>query len=84
MSRRKEEPSSNGGFGRYIKIYSESNTSDSVEKQPDDAVEQQPDNVEKLDPCMRKVTTCKESNEGKVSTREPSYKVSMVVEGVKN
>ena len=39
--------------------------------------------MEKLDPWMRTVTTSKESKEGTVNARRPSYKVNIVVKGVK-
>ena len=43
---------------------------------------QQPDDVEKLDPCMRTVAS-KESNKGTVNAKGSSYKVNIVVKGVK-
>ena len=48
-----------------------------------DAVEQQQDDVEKLDPWMRTITARKENNEGTANTEGPSFKVNVVVEGVK-
>ena len=58
-------------------------TSDAVGQPSDNAVEQQLEDVEKLDPWMRTVTARKESNEGAANTRGPSYKINVVVKGVK-
>ena len=57
--------------------------SDATGQPSDNTVEQQPDDVEKLDPWMRTVTATKESNEGAANTRGASYKINVVVEGVK-
>ena len=48
-----------------------------------DAVEQQPDDVNKPDPWMRTVIARKEKNKETANFRGPSYKVNLVVEGVK-
>ena len=48
-----------------------------------DAGKQQPVDVDKLDPWMRTVMAEKEKSEGASDTRGPSYKVNVVVEGVK-
>ena len=58
-------------------------TSVAARQPSDNTVEQQPDDVEKLDPWMRTVTATKESNQGAANTRGPSYKINVVVEGVK-